>query len=169
MSNCVSSWNAWNAWNALCEKGVQVPERFRTLCCNVSIEVSQWKHLLLSCFLSHLSLLVKDQRDQKGVVSNAFLGFENWSESGISEQFKRSEMPVSMMVSKWFFGHWQQKTCFYVALIKYFIERWFYSIVTLFSFREWHWKSLILEDERLLIKVVQAFRLHSDRFNNRTM
>jgi len=36
------------------------------------------------------------------VVSNAFLGFENWFESGISEQFKYSEMPVLMMVSQCF-------------------------------------------------------------------
>jgi len=102
--NCISNWNAWNAWNAHCKKVVRALQRFRTLCCNVSYGVSQWKHLLLSRFLAHGSLLIKDQWDQKEAVSNAFLGFENQCWSGISEWFKRSEMPVSSMVSQCIFG-----------------------------------------------------------------
>ena len=157
--NCVSNWNGWNAWNARCKKVVQALQRFRTLCCNVSNGVSQWKHLLLSHFLSHWTLIIKDQWDQKGAFSDAFLGFETRSGSGVSERFKRSETPVSLMVSQCIFGVDAKKWCHCVALIKYFVERYFSSVVAMFSFRKSHWKSLIMEDEPLLTKAFKRFRM----------
>jgi len=86
------------------------------------------------------------------VVSNAFLGIEIGHESGVSERLKRSETPVPSMVSRWFFGIDSNKACHSVALAEYYVERYFSSVVSLFSLRDHGLNILIVEDEPLLMK-----------------
>jgi len=60
--------------------------------------------------------LIRDKKKKKRWVSNDFLGIEIGHESGVSECFYRSEMPVPSMVSQWFLGIDSNKGCHSVVL-----------------------------------------------------
>jgi len=95
------------------------------------MKTSLFKPLSFSLISSYKTLM-----GPKSTVSNAFFGFENWSGSGISEQFKCSEMPVSPMVSQCFWHWWQKMMSLCSA---HWVLCWvlFSSIVAMFSLRDW--------------------------------
>jgi len=71
-------------------------------------------------------------------------------------------MPVPSMVSQWFLGIDSDKGCHSVVLAEYYVERYFSSVVSLFSLRDRRLKTLIVEDGPLLMK---AFK-RSETFQN---
>jgi len=155
MPNYVSN---WNAWNARCKKRVKALERFRTLCWNVSIEVSQWKQLLSSHFLFHLSLLIRDQWDQKRCGLKCFPWHWDRTWKWRFRMIKAFWNACSIDGLSMVFWHWQQQSMSFCSARR--VLCWallFQRCLSVFIERSWfeysHCGGWAIADER-----VQAFR-----------
>jgi len=84
--------------------------------------------------------------------------------SDMKVAFQNDSSVLKRLFYRWslngFLGNDSDKGCHSVVLTEYYVERNFSSVVSQFSLRDRHWKSLIVDDEPLLMK---AFK-HSETF-----